>query len=261
MTKQQALVRLQKQLNEIETIRSGPKFSPEFKKWYRDTEVVIEKIFGDKTRHTKDFKSISYSLSRYSSTTPDSSFHQAFLRGLDGASSVLRSIIDEIQEYGVDKDENPEIKSLDIVRKICNRFHSVSRQLRNRHDNRETLNVDDEYDVQDLLHALLKVDFDDVRTEEWTQSYAGKAARMDFLLKKYKIVIETKRSRKSLTEKQLGDELIIDTQRYKKHTDCKMLFCFVYDPEGWIANPTGIETDLNCDDDSLKVEVLVAPKG
>ena len=48
MTKQQALVRLQKQLNEIETIRSGPKFSPEFKKWYRDTEVVIEKIFGDK---------------------------------------------------------------------------------------------------------------------------------------------------------------------------------------------------------------------
>ena len=42
-----------------------------------------------------------------------------------------------------------------------------------RHGGRNTLDVRDEYDVQDLLHALLKMFFKDVRSEEWTPSYAG----------------------------------------------------------------------------------------
>lgn len=260
MTKIQALERLQKQIDEIDIIRSKEKFSAEFKKWKRNTEVAIERIFGETTRHSKDFKVIRYSLSSYSNRTSDSEFHQKFLRGLDEAGSILKSLCDEILEYWGEETESPELRPLDIVRKICNRFHSVSRQLRSRHNNRETINVDDEYDVQDLLHSLFRVDFEDIRSEEWTPSYAGKAARMDFLLKDEKIVIETKKSRKTLTEKQLGDELIMDTQRYKNHPDCRILFCFVYDPEGWIRNPAGIETDLSHSDDDFKVEVLVAPK-
>ena len=38
--------------------------------------------------------------------------------------------------------------------------------------------------------------FDDIRAEEWTPSYAGKCARVDFLLKNEKIVIEVKKTRK-----------------------------------------------------------------
>jgi len=37
-------------------------------------------------------------------------------------------------------------------------------------------------------------------------------------------------------------ELIIDIAKYRKHPDCKMLYCFVYDPDGNIRNPKGIET-------------------
>jgi hypothetical protein len=65
---------------------------------------------------------------------------------------------------------------------LCSRFHEVAKQLRIRYDGRYTLKVDDEYDVQDLMHALLRIFFDDVRPEEWTPSYAGKGARMDFSL-------------------------------------------------------------------------------
>ena len=71
----------------------------------------------------------------------------------------------------------------EVLERIFQKFHRVARQLRNRHNGRPTLDVNDEYDVQDLLHALLKMYFDDVRPEEWTPSYAGKSARMDFLLK------------------------------------------------------------------------------
>ena len=45
----------------------------------------------------------------------------------------------------------------------------------------EQLRFANEYDVQDLLHALLRPWVQDVRPEEYTPSYAGKSTRMDFL--------------------------------------------------------------------------------
>jgi len=50
-------------------------------------------------------------------------------------------------------------------------------------------------------------------------------------------------------------------QRYQSHPDCKYLLCFVYDPEGWISNPRGLENDLNREGDELVVKVIIVPKG
>ena len=147
----------------------------------------------------------------------------------------------------------------DVVINLMNRFHLVARQIRNRYNDRETLDVTDEYDVQDLLHALLYINFDDIRDEEWCPSYAAKCSRQDFLLKNEKIVIETKKTRKGLDAKKLADELIVDIARYKEHPDCKTLICFVYDPEERIKNPRGIESDLTQKIDEMSVIVLIRP--
>lgn len=64
-------------------------------------------------------------------------------------------------------------------------------------------------------------------------------------MKTEKIVIETKKTRESMSDKNLGEELIIDIDRYKAHPDCDRLICFVYDPEGRLGNPQGIMNDLN----------------
>lgn len=128
-----------------------------------------------------------------------------------------------------------------------------------RYDDRDTLDVSDEYDVQDLLHSLLKIYCDDIRPEEWTPSYAGTASRQDFLLKDEKIVIETKKTRKGLNNKELANELIIDIARYTAHPDCKKLICFVYDPENRIKNPRGFEKDLSKTTDELTVVVYIRP--
>ena len=77
---------------------------------------------------------------------------------------------------------------------VCNRFPSIAAQLRHRHSHRPALEMDDEYDVQYLLYALLKLHFDDIRPEEGTPSCAGSCSRMDFLLKQEQIVIEAKRT-------------------------------------------------------------------
>jgi hypothetical protein len=64
------------------------------------------------------------------------------------------------------------------------------------------------------------------------------------LLKKEKIVIEVKKTRKSLGARQIGEELIIDMARYRAHPNCDKLVCFVYDPDGWVNNPKGVIADL-----------------
>jgi hypothetical protein len=83
---------------------------------------------------------------------------------------------------------------------------------------------------------------------------------MGFLLKAERVVVETKKTRKGLDAKELGDQLIIDIQRYQSHPDCKTLFCFVYDPEARIANPMGIESDLSKTYNDLDVIVQIEPK-
>jgi hypothetical protein len=153
------------------------------------------------------------------------------------------------------------VRQMFMLERLCLRFHLVALQLRSRHGERDTLHVEDEYDVQDLLHALLTLEHDDVRSEEWTPGYAGGSSRTDFLLKKEQIVVEAKKTRRGLGARELVEQLMADIQKYKQHPDCRTLVCFVYDPEGHITNPRGIENDLSRDTDGLSVRVIIAPKG
>jgi len=118
-----------------------------------------------------------------------------------------------------------------------------------------------EYDVQDLLHALLRPWIADVRPEEYTPSYAGSSTRMDFLLPVHGTVIEMKFVRDLAHAKKIGEELIVDIEHYRKHPDCDMLWCVVYDPDHLIRNPEGLKKDLegprSSKDGTVEVKVLV----
>lgn len=176
--------------------------------------------------------------------------------------SILESIIDDM-DSGVFKLKNknkPHTSKIEILELIFNNFHTIAKQLTHRREDRPTLHIDDEYDVQDLLKALLVIPFDDIRPEEWTPSYGGKSSRMDFLIKDENIVIETKNTRKNLTDNKLIEELIIDTSHYSKHPDCDILYCFVYDVDEFIKNPKAIENDLSGQKDGLEVKVMIRPQ-
>lgn len=101
-----------------------------------------------------------------------------------------------------------------------------------------------EYDVQDLLHALLRPWVSDIRAEEFAPSYAGSNTRMDFLLPAHGIVVETKMVRDAAHAKKVGQELIIDIAHYGAHPKCETLWCVVYDPDRLIPNVGGLMSDL-----------------
>jgi DpnII restriction endonuclease len=127
---------------------------------------------------------------------------------------------------------------------LCRRFPRVARKLLERGRGRSPVTIDDEYDLQYIVAALLALEFDDIRAEEWTPSYAGSSAKVDFLLKKERVVLELKRTRAGLGDKEVGNQLIEDIARYRGHAKCDSLVCFIYDPDRVIANPDGLVDDL-----------------
>lgn len=145
------------------------------------------------------------------------------------------------------------------IRRILSRFDLVANQLKRRRKNKEPYVVEDEYDVQDLLHALLKVDFDDIRREEWAPSYAGGTSKIDFVLKNKGILVEVKKTSKNTQEKEIGEQLLVDIAKYKQYPNIRTLICFIYDPEKRIGNPKGLKHDLEkMSTKELNVEVVIS---
>jgi hypothetical protein len=132
--------------------------------------------------------------------------------------------------------------------------------MRLRGEYRATLSVEDEFDAQDLLHALLRIQFDNIDTDEWTPSYSNGALRTTLLLNDGRLAVIVKKTRPGLNAKELTDQLRIDAERYRSHGCCTTLLCFMYDPEGRIGNPRGLEASLTSVNDSFVIDVLVAPK-
>ena len=203
---------LERQRQAAQALRGKRRGSPDFVKWQRDTEIAIERAFMPGSRNINDFKSIRYGLSAYTSNTPEQAFQEAYERGIAKADAILASMIDEIREYAPDDpgSDAGAPDQLSLIERLCLRFHAAARTLQHRHDTRTTLEINDEYDVQDLLHVFLRLHFDDIRPEEWTPSYAGRSSRVDFLLKAERIVVEVKKTRASMKAGDLGEQLIID---------------------------------------------------
>ena len=147
-----------------------------------------------------------------------------------------------------------------LLRKIGNRFHAVARQLRLRHDGRPTLEVEDEYDAQDVVHALLCLEFDEIRRETWQPGYAGGSEHTYFVVPRDRILIEVKKTRQGVGAKEITGQLEHDTLYYWTHPDCQTLFCFVYDPEARLGDPYGLEKSLTRQVDGQRVEVFISPK-
>ena len=154
-----------------------------------------------------------------------------------------------------------QLATHDTIVALCRRFPLFAKQIKVRHGGRTTIEIQDEYDVQDLFHAILRLHFDDVRAEDVSPDFAGNSARVDFFLPRDRIVVEVKMMRESLTQKKVANELIEDIARYSSKDGVDTLICLVYDPNGRCQTPQALESDLSKSATRLEVTVVVCPKG
>jgi hypothetical protein len=121
------------------------------------------------------------------------------------------------------------------------------------------VDVTNEQQFQDVVEALLLALFDDVRREDPAPTRAGSSSRVDFRLPEIGVVIELKMARQQLTDRKVGEELLVDAGRYPKHPDCRAILAVIFDPERRLRNPRGLESDLsNPTRDGVTMRCVVA---
>jgi hypothetical protein len=180
------------------------------------------------------------------------------LRSAAELSVTLHAV--EVPSKTPTQNNEKETGTLEMLRRICARFHLVARQLRLRKEYRPTIEITDEYDLQDLFYALLRLQFDEVGTEEWAPDYANGARRTSYLLDWDRIVVVVKQTRSGIGTKDLSEQVKSDATHYATRPNGITLVCFIYDPEGRVGNPRGLEADLTSISDTYMVEVIIAPK-
>ncbi|HCT75147.1 MAG TPA: hypothetical protein DGT23_00840 [Micromonosporaceae bacterium] len=149
-------------------------------------------------------------------------------------------------------------KVLDELSFVFRRLPELLDQLRRSNNPNVPLpNIENEKDLQDLVHAILRMMFKDVRAEDFVPQQAGASSRTDFLLQDIGILVETKMTRRGLNDRKVGEELLIDWGRYPRHPDCKGILAIVYDPKRFIQNDTALEKDLYRDSANLVARVIV----
>ena len=62
MEKKKVIEKLFSCIEALKKITASKTGDPQFNKWYRDTEIALEYIFGKETRHIGDFQNISFTM-------------------------------------------------------------------------------------------------------------------------------------------------------------------------------------------------------
>ncbi len=107
MWDKQLVQALEKQYLEIELLLKKDSSSPEFKGWKTWTSRLIERVFWKESSHLADFKNIRYSPGIYFGDMSDK-IKQSYIKWLETATYILKSLIDELKEFGL---SNEEIKT------------------------------------------------------------------------------------------------------------------------------------------------------
>lgn len=229
------------------TLTDDNQFDDLYYKVQYESEALILDQFGETERD--DFRSKTW---RYYATEDLEDTDRRL-----GDDIILLKNYRKRLEHRSDGATLSEQNTITILEQLARRLPQVIYQLRQRHEDRPALDVRDEYDLQDLIHSLLLLYFDDIRKEEGTPSLAGTNGRMDFLLFKEKTVVELKMASANLRNKKLKEQLLADIPHYRKHQDCKNFVGIVYDPARYIQNSPGFETDLSEPFNNMPVRVFV----
>ena len=229
-----------------------------FNLWRDKVDAIFRKSWGEDSAKYKEIHQYLYPRFLFM-PNPSNERHdygKEFRLRLDGYESKLNALLFEMS---IEEDDENEEEPLLLIIKILNNFPKFALQITRRHENRQSIEFNDEYDVQDALHAILLLHFDNIKREEPIPHSAGAYSSIDFLLRKEKIGIEVKMPRKGLRDKSLGAQLAEDKERYKKEKDCETLLFFIYDPKHYIQNPSEIIQDISGNVYGMKVMVVYGP--
>jgi hypothetical protein len=150
------------------------------------------------------------------------------------------------------------VTSLEI---LLRRLPRTIRQLRDRHGTRPPFRVQDEHDLDDLLRAVLPLQFDEVRLESRTPSYSP-GNRSDLRLGKgdgiFPVALTAKLIQGKMGAGQLEEQWAEDLAYYARVSACRTLVGFVYDSEGLLREPKKLEAVWSQTEGNVQLRCVLA---
>lgn len=120
-----------------------------------------------------------------------------------------------------------------LVKQVLLQFgNSVKKITLARRKGHDSFQINDEYDVQDILYVMLKPLFPTLTDEEPTPKVGAKYNKIDLILREHGLMIEVKMIKASDTdEKKFIEQLKNDIQSYYRYSYLRELLVIVYDPQ------------------------------
>ena len=114
------------------------------------------------------------------------------------------------------------------------------------------IQIENEYDLQHLLYAVIKPLYPDARREVSDDSGVG-TVRSDIIILSLNTIIEAKCTRTSTNLKKLTEEIEADIVHYK----ADYIFFYIYDKEKIIKDRHAFETNFNRSFDGKEVRIII----
>jgi hypothetical protein len=236
LTKESALVELQKSIDYISELQNERRFSAAHTRWLANTLRVLEEVFGTSSRYFVSLKALTWSQNgsfsiggpadREGAFNPmlaiEKKHQQAYINQLDSAKGFLLAALDQLESSSIDEVyEGRDIpKESSIILKVINlaefKLRKIIRII-------PTL----EKEIQDAFENLLIASDIDYSRETDSIEYSSKTYIPDFSVKKLGLAIEIKICTRSSREKEIIAEINDDILAYKSKYE--NIFFVIYD--------------------------------
>jgi hypothetical protein len=118
---------------------------------------------------------------------------------------------------------------VELAERICSRVRQTCRVLSSRGRGKKGLLVKDEYDVQDILHAILRAYFKYTVVENpISKLAASRSTRADLSIKELSLIVEVKFVRSPTDQKRIEQEIAEDLVFYTAWEPLKYLFFVIF---------------------------------
>lgn len=229
----------------------------EFSRWKESVAITILTALNNNENHPIYIR-LNKLFSEGQNTAP--AFRRQYLRPaeLKGVESILENVISLLEDKIYNATSSSANKQMDVLTNIFQNFHRFAQQLQDRQKNAVPIIIENEYALQDFVHAILRLHFNWVEKEFPLPTYCGKASRIDFYLKEERIGIEVKFASKNLMEDKLRKQLIEDKEQYLKSGFFDEIIFFIYNPQMALNKPE-VLNDIEEQTKSCMVRVVVVP--
>lgn len=134
---------------------------------------------------------------------------------------------------------------LGLLKTICSRIRFSASALEDRRKGGTSYVVRDEYDVQDLLYAVIRASVKFAIQEQPIEKLANAASgRADLAINELGSLIEVKYARKAADQKKFAEEISHDLQLYSKWPHLEHLIVLIYNSQA-LKDPEAFDKDFS----------------